>query len=75
MRYRNFSKGQEREHPLWFALAHLFNHQTHHRSQVTTLLHQLGRDYGVTDFIAIYELLGGADESNSTTQTQFFYSK
>jgi uncharacterized damage-inducible protein DinB len=30
-------------------LAHLFNHQTHHRGQVTTLLTQLGHDMGSTD--------------------------
>lgn len=28
---------------------HLFNHQTHHRGQVTTLLSQLGIDIGPTD--------------------------
>lgn len=28
---------------------HLFNHQTHHRGQVTALLSQLGHDFGVTD--------------------------
>ncbi|HLO84655.1 MAG TPA: DinB family protein [Nostocaceae cyanobacterium] len=55
MRYRN-ARNIEREHPLWFAVAHFFNHQTHHRSQVTTLLHQLGQDYGVTDFIAMYDV-------------------
>jgi uncharacterized damage-inducible protein DinB len=33
-----------------YALAmHLFNHQTHHRGQVTTLLSQLGHDVGITD--------------------------
>jgi uncharacterized damage-inducible protein DinB len=41
------------EHPLWWSLAHLFNHQTHHRGQVTTLLMQGGRDPGVTDLIAM----------------------
>ena len=41
------------EHPLWWSLAHLFNHQTHHRGQVTTLLMQAGRDPGVTDLIAM----------------------
>lgn len=56
MRYRNVARQIEREHSLWFALAHFFNHQTHHRSQVTTLFHQLGRDYGVTDFLAMYDL-------------------
>ncbi|NJK99421.1 MAG: hypothetical protein HC910_02225 [Spirulinaceae cyanobacterium SM2_1_0] len=50
MRYSN-SAGVVREHPLWLAIAHLFNHQTHHRGQVTTLLMQLGRDPGVTDFL------------------------
>ena len=32
-------------------LAHFFNHQTHHRGQVTTLLAQFGHDNGVTDFL------------------------
>lgn len=53
--YSNPSRGIEREHSLWFGLTHFFNHQTHHRSQVTTLLHQLGRDYGMTDFLAMYD--------------------
>lgn len=35
--------------PMWLAVTHLFNHQTHHRGQVTTLLAQLGQDPGVTD--------------------------
>lgn len=35
--------------PHWFLVIHLFNHQTHHRGQVTTLLSQLGLDVGVTD--------------------------
>jgi uncharacterized damage-inducible protein DinB len=52
MRYAN-SKGVPREHPLWQALTHFFNHQTHHRGQVTTLLAQAGVDVGVTDLIAL----------------------
>lgn len=51
MRYRN-AAGRDREHPAWLAVTHLFNHQTHHRGQVTTLLHQLGHDPGVTDYLA-----------------------
>jgi len=27
----------------------MFNHQTHHRGQLTTLLNQMGVDPGVTD--------------------------
>ena len=42
-----------REHPAWQALTHLFNHQAHHRGQVTTLLSQAGVDVGVTDLIAL----------------------
>jgi uncharacterized damage-inducible protein DinB len=38
---------------MWWALLHMFNHQTHHRGQVTTLLKQLGADPGVTDLIAM----------------------
>jgi uncharacterized damage-inducible protein DinB len=31
----------------------MFNHQTHHRGQLTTLLTQLGLDIGVTDLAAM----------------------
>lgn len=30
-------------------VAHVFNHQTHHRGQITTLLSQMGLDVGATD--------------------------
>lgn len=46
-------RGAINELPLWHALAHLFNHQTHHRGQVTTLLTQAGHDPGVTDLVAM----------------------
>ena len=52
MRYTN-TKGVLREHAAWKALTHFFNHQTHHRGQVTTLLSQSGVDVGVTDLIAL----------------------
>ncbi|KNH47618.1 DinB family protein [Pseudomonas lini] len=32
---------------------HFFNHQTHHRGQVTTLLSQAGVDVGDTDLVAL----------------------
>lgn len=35
----------------WVAVTHFFNHQTHHRGQLTTLLSQMGKDYGVTDLM------------------------
>jgi uncharacterized damage-inducible protein DinB len=52
MRYSN-TKGVKREHPAWQALTHFFNHQTHHRGQITTLLVQAGIDPGLTDLIAL----------------------
>jgi len=33
----------------WIMVVQIFNHQTHHRSQVTTALHMMGIDYGGTD--------------------------
>lgn len=52
LRYKRMN-GEAHEHPFWLVLTHFFNHQTHHRGQVTALLMQSGRDPGVTDFIAL----------------------
>lgn len=41
--------GRSRHWPLGALLVHLFNHQTHHRGQLSTLLFQAGHDLGVTD--------------------------
>lgn len=41
--------GQEVTSRMDEILPHVFNHQTHHRGQVTTLLMQCGIDPGVTD--------------------------
>jgi uncharacterized damage-inducible protein DinB len=51
--YTGITNPQPRRMPLWLAVVHLFNHQTHHRGQVTTLLKQSGIDPGVTDLIAM----------------------
>lgn len=48
--YRN-TQGLEFQKNFGEVVAHLFNHQTHHRGQVSTLLNQLGKDIGITDFI------------------------
>jgi len=47
----------------WFTLQHFFNHQTHHRGQLTTLISQAGHDPGVTDLLWLpgAELTAGAD--------------
>jgi uncharacterized damage-inducible protein DinB len=47
------SRGDPQSHALWLALSHVFNHQTHHRGQATTLFMQLGRDPGVTDALVL----------------------
>jgi uncharacterized damage-inducible protein DinB len=44
--------GKTFTHPRWGLVQHLFNHQTHHRGQATTLLAQAGVDYGATDMPA-----------------------
>jgi uncharacterized damage-inducible protein DinB len=49
--YQSVVNPRPRRYPFWFAVTHFFNHQTHHRGQLTTLLSQLGIDPGVTDLI------------------------
>lgn len=41
--------GSEHTGPAWLLVTHFFQHQIHHRGQLTTLLMQLGHDPGVTD--------------------------
>ena len=50
-----------RECKLWVAVTHFFNHQTHHRGQLTALLSQVECDYGVTDFIWLPGLVSKTD--------------
>jgi uncharacterized damage-inducible protein DinB len=45
------SRGERFEQPLWQLLAHVFNHQTHHRGQVHALLTGLGREAPPLDLI------------------------
>jgi len=40
---------RDRVHPRQFPLMQMFNHGTHHRSQVTSALHTMGIDYGSND--------------------------
>ena len=46
--YQNF-KGEPFQDKMGQLLLHLFNHQTHHRGQLTTLFSQMGIDVGATD--------------------------
>ena len=47
--YHHPRLGRERRHPRQFTLMQMFNHETHHRSQVTSALHRMGIAYGNTD--------------------------
>ena len=47
------TKGGVHHKPFSMLLQHLFNHQTHHRGQVTTLLNQVGIDIGETDLLIL----------------------
>ena len=56
--YTSIARPQPRRMPYWLAAVHFFNHQTHHRGQVTTLMKQSGVDPGVTDLMAMPGLAG-----------------
>ncbi|MFQ5938396.1 MAG: DinB family protein, partial [Acidiferrobacterales bacterium] len=47
--FTSLTDGKTRRAPAWVFVAQLFNHQTHHRGQVTTLIKQLGYEPGITD--------------------------
>lgn len=48
---------KQRQRPRWMLVSHMFNHQTHHRGQVSTLLSQAGKDIGVTDLPFMPDLM------------------
>jgi uncharacterized damage-inducible protein DinB len=52
--YRN-TRGMAFSKPFGSLLLHMFNHQTHHRGQASTLLTQAGVDIGVTDLLMLIE--------------------
>jgi uncharacterized damage-inducible protein DinB len=49
LEYASVVDGKTRRLPKAFAVVHMYNHGTHHRGQLTTLLKQAGVDPGVTD--------------------------
>ena len=57
LRYTSIVNPIPRKYELWLAVMHFFNHQTHHRGQLTTLLNQQGIDVGVTDLIWLPEVI------------------
>ena len=52
LQYKN-TKGKVAVREFGSLMFHFFNHQTHHRGQVTTLLSQEGVDVGVTDLLML----------------------
>lgn len=56
--YTSGIEKKEQTRPTWVLVTHLFNHQTHHRGQTTTLLSQLGYDPGVTDLQWLPKFVG-----------------
>jgi uncharacterized damage-inducible protein DinB len=52
LNYKN-TQGIAADRHFFSLLMHFFNHQTHHRGQVTTLLSQAGVDVGGTDLVAL----------------------
>jgi uncharacterized damage-inducible protein DinB len=53
--YRN-TKGAEFTNPLGALLAHLFNHETHHRGQAHAIFTGLGKEAPVLDLIAFLRM-------------------
>ncbi|MBL8643700.1 MAG: damage-inducible protein DinB [Rhodospirillaceae bacterium] len=47
--FKSMSYNREITGDMWLFVMQLFNHQTHHRGQVTTLMKQCGVDPGPTD--------------------------
>jgi uncharacterized damage-inducible protein DinB len=47
--YESKVDGVVRTVPRWVLVTHMYNHETHHRGQVTTMLSQMGLDIGPTD--------------------------
>jgi len=52
LEYRNM-KGVPARKLFGTLVLNLFNHQTHHRGQATTLLFQAGLDVGATDLLGL----------------------
>jgi uncharacterized damage-inducible protein DinB len=51
--FTGMSNPVERTVPNWTVVQHVFNHQTHHRGQLTALIEQAGYDCGVTDIMML----------------------
>ncbi len=50
VKYKNY-KGEDVEKELWKTLLHWFNHQTHHRGQMSVLLDLIGVDHDYSSLV------------------------
>ncbi len=50
IKYKNY-KGEDQEQELWKPLLHWFNHQTHHRGQISVLLDMVGVDHDYSSLL------------------------
>jgi uncharacterized damage-inducible protein DinB len=50
IKYKNY-KGEDIEKEIWKTLLHWFNHQTHHRGQVSVLLDMVGVDHDFSSMV------------------------
>ena len=57
MTWTRATDGVSRSRPRWLLVTHMFNHQTHHRGQLSTLFMQAGIDIGVTDLPFMPDLI------------------
>lgn len=60
MTYTSGIDGKTRTLPTWVLVTHMFNHGTHHRGQLSTLMKQLGVDPGTTDLPWLPRLYDGS---------------
>lgn len=67
LHFTSLVTGRAMELPRWVAWTQLFNHQIHHRGQVTALLTRLGVDYGDIDLIW---MPGAGDATPSSRQQE-----
>ena len=50
------TRGEQWTYPLWRMIAHLLNHQSYHRGQVTNYLRQLGVEPPRLDLLVAYDM-------------------
>jgi uncharacterized damage-inducible protein DinB len=58
--FHSRSRNQDNTFLLASVMLHFFNHQTHHRGQITAMIETLGYDCGVTDLLWLPGLERGA---------------